>query len=99
MKIKIGLLSMIITVVILCSYGLASDTNETNEQKKRKVPHITAQQAYTLFQQGKIILVDVHPGPNKTHATIVGAFYVSAHEIQKRNVALPRDKLIGLYCE
>ncbi|MEJ5349174.1 MAG: hypothetical protein WHS46_10870 [Desulfosoma sp.] len=90
------LLVILVLIFAVCSPALA---RETNENKKRRVPHITAQQAYALFQQGKIILIDVHPGASKKHASIPGALYVSADRIDKGHVSLPKDKLLGLYCE
>jgi hypothetical protein len=70
-----------------------------NEPKKRKVPHISAQQAYFLHQQGKIILLDVHRRHKKTRASILGAIYVDPKTIDRQRFRFPGDKIVGVYCE
>ena len=64
---------------------------------KKKVPHISAQQAFALFMQNKIILLDVHRSPNKRHASILGAIYTDPWKIDKKKFNFPKGKLVGVF--
>ena len=67
------------------------------KEEIKKLPHISAYQAYVLFQQGKIIIFDVHPGPDKKRASVLGAYYLDKHKIDKLKLKLPQKQLIGVY--
>jgi hypothetical protein len=83
---------------VICAIGinlaLAEDTDV-----RTKVPHISAYKALELFKVGRLILLDVHPKPNKTNSKIVGALYVSAGKIDKVRLKIPKNKLIGVFCD
>lgn len=61
----------------------------------KKMPHITASQAYYLFQQNKIILLDVHDGRNRSK--IIGAYYIPSKKIKDIKLKIPKDQLIGVF--
>ena len=63
----------------------------------KKLPHISATQAFYLFKQNKILLLDVHD--NKEKAEIVGAYYLPSKKIEKVKLKIPKDKLIGVFCD
>ena len=61
----------------------------------KKLPHITAIQAYYLFRQNKILLLDVHD--NKEKAEIIGAYYIPSKKIEKVKLKIPKGQLIGVF--
>lgn len=68
-----------------------------SESKKVKVPHITALQAFALFMQNKIILLDVHRRLNKRRSPILGAIYTDPWKIDKKKFNFPKGKLVGVF--
>lgn len=62
-----------------------------------KLPHITAYQALAMFQQNKIILIDVHPGVNKKQASVPGAIYIPKEILSRVKLKIPKGKIIGIY--
>ena len=75
----------------------AQNQSDIDREEKKKIPRISARNAYTLFQQNKIIIFDVHPGPNKKRASVLGAHYLDKKKIDKVNLKLPKNQLIGVY--
>ena len=63
----------------------------------KKLPHISAIQAFYLFKQKKILLLDVHDFKEKSE--IIGAYYIPAKKIEKVNLKIPKDQLIGVFCD
>jgi hypothetical protein len=68
-----------------------------NQDEIKKMPHITAIQAYILFKQNKILLLDVHDGSDRSK--IIGAYYIPSHKIRDVGLKIPRDQLIGVFCD
>ena len=66
-------------------------------QEMKKIPRLSAQKAYALFQRKKIILFDTHPGENKTRASVLGAYYLDKKKVDRLNLKIPKNKLIGVY--
>jgi len=62
-----------------------------------KLPHISAMQALYLFKQKKILLLDVHD--NKKRADIIGAYYIPSKKIDKIKLKIPKNQLIGVFCD
>ena len=79
-------------------FSVRPSTFALSQEETKKLPHISPYQAYVLFQQGKIIILDVHNLPNKKHASIIGAFYIPYQKIKTSRIKLPRNKIIGVYC-
>ena len=67
------------------------------QEEIKKLPHISAYQAYVLFQQKKIIIFDVHYRTNKKRASVLGAHYLDKKKIDKVKLKLPKKQLIGVY--
>ena len=78
-----------------CVY--AQRQSDIDREEAKKIPRITARNAYVLFQQGKIIIFDVHLGPNKKRASVLGAYYLDKKKIDKVNLKLPKNQVIGVY--
>lgn len=74
------------------AYGMSAE-------ERKSLRHITAQQAYILFKQSKILILDVHPRPNKKKASIIGANYLPSNVIKKSKIKIPKNTLIGVYCD
>jgi len=90
----------VICILILSLFFLTSNPFPVfafSESEKAKVPHITAQQAFALFMQNKIILLDVHLSTNKRHASILGAIYTDPWKIDKKKFNFPKGKLVGVF--
>ena len=78
-------------------FSIAPFVYAQTKEEIKKLPHISAYQAYVLFQQKKIIIFDVHPGPNKKRASVLGAYYLDKKKIDKVKLKLPKNQLIGVY--
>ena len=67
---------------------------------RKKVPHISARQALALFHAGKIILLDVHARKkNNQRSPIFGAYYIHPNKIGKVTLKIPRNMIIGVFCD
>lgn len=75
----------------------AQNQSDIDREEAKKIPRISARNAYILFQQNKIIIIDVHPGPNKKRASVLGAYYLDKKKIDKVKLKLPKKQLIGVY--
>ena len=80
-----------------CSFVHALTQDDIDRKTMKRLPHINAYQAYALFQQGKIIIFDVHPGTDKKKASILGAHYLDPDKIQRIRLKLPKEQPIGVY--
>ncbi|MCM2283289.1 MAG: hypothetical protein NDI81_00805 [Desulfobacula sp.] len=90
---KIMVFSIVMTVFIAGRvYG-----DEYSEMKK--LPRLSAQNAFILSQQKKIVLLDVHPGENKQKASVLGAYYLDHLKVDKMKLNFPKEQLIGVYCD
>ena len=65
---------------------------------RTQVPHIGARAALKLFQQSKLLLIDVHTGANKPRSDIVGALYVPAYKLAELKPKAPPGVLLGIFC-
>ena len=74
----------------------AQRQSDIDREEAKKIPRITARNAYILFQQNKIIIFDVHPSANK-RASVLGAHYLDGKKIDKIKLKLPKNQLIGVY--
>ncbi len=86
-------LAAILVVVALAplSYG--------QPDPRTQVRHVGARQALQLYQAGKIILMDVHPGgDDKRRSDIVGAVYVPTTRLAGVKINAPPGVLIGVFC-
>ena len=86
-----------VVFLIACAVGVTLVVADATDIRT-KMPHISAYKALELFKAGRLILLDVHPKPNKTYSKIVGALYVSAGKIDKVRLKIPKNKLIGVFC-
>ena len=69
------------------------------KEEIKKLPHISAAQAYYLFHQKKIFLLDVHDVQNKKSSNIIGAYYFPSKKIKESKLKLPTKIVIGVFCK
>lgn len=85
-------------ILILCMlFLIVSENAAVSEDIKKKVPHITAEQALYLHNAGKILLLDVHKGAK--YKKIIGAYEIDPAILYKKNLKLKisKKKLIGVF--
>lgn len=92
-----GCLKKIILFSIVVTVFIAGRVYGDDYSEMKKLPRLSAQNAYILFQQKKIILLDVHPGENKHNASVLGAYYLDHLKVDKIKLKLPKEQLIGVY--
>lgn len=73
-----------------------SSANQTDPRKL--VPHIAAGKALQLVQEGKMILLDVHPGKDKNKSDIVGALFVPSYKLDQVKLNVPSEVTVGVFC-
>ena len=93
MKKMILTIGIIVSIVFIGNFVHAGLTPD----QKAQIKHISAQQALILFQQKRIILIDVHERPGKKQASVLGAIYIPRRKLIKGNLKIPNGKIIGLY--
>ena len=86
-----------IAFLLLLFMGETNSIFADKYSEMEKIPRLSAQKAYALFQQKKIILFDTHPGENKTRASVVGAYYLDRTKVDRLKLKIPKNKLIGVY--
>lgn len=59
---------------------------------------ITAEELHTLWQDGKVLLVDTRNEPSFKQGHIKGSILIPSNEFEARANELPRDKMIVTYC-
>ena len=81
----------------LCFDVSASTQDVPSQEWIQKFPHITAMQAYVLFNQKGILLLDVHDGGYRSK--ILGALYLPSKKIKDLALKIPRNQVIGIFCD
>jgi hypothetical protein len=94
MKDKIILLFLFAAFL---SFHPAMGQTPLTQDEIKSLPHITATQAYILSKQNKIVLLDVHDGSNRSK--ILGAYYLPSKKIANVRLKIPKDQLIGVFCD
>ena len=83
-------------LAILVIGGIFTEASGTDYRKL--VPHISAQQALTLYKTGRLLLLDVHQYHKSVHRSeIVGAVYIPANKLDKMKLNLSKKLLIGVF--
>lgn len=85
-------------ILILCMFFLVvSENAAVSEDLKKKVRHITAEQALYLHNAGKILLLDVHKGVK--YKKIIGAYEINPGILYRKNTKLKisKTRLIGVF--
>ena len=92
---------MVSSMCILTSLFLFVGTIAPSEgaDVRKKVPHITAREAFALYETGRLILLDVHTAKNKTRSLLLGALYIPAYKIGKVKLKIPPNMVIGVFCD
>ncbi len=70
-----------------------------SQEEIAKLPHISAATALMLYRQGKIILLDVGDAVGKTESKFIGAYYFPSKKIEGAKIRLPKNVIIGVFCE
>lgn len=92
---------MLSLICIFIGLFLVAGTIASSEgaDVRKLVPHITALDAFRLFNAGRLILLDVHTGTNKSRSNFVGALYIPAYKIGKVKLKIPRNMVLGVFCD
>ena len=93
MKIN-KLICLIFTLFFLTTPALS---RELTKEDIQKLPKISAMQALYLHKQKKILLLDVHD--NQKGSPILGAYYIPSKKIEKVKLKIPKNQLIGVFCD
>lgn len=83
------------TLIVLSA---ASQSLSFQEDPRTKVPHIGARTALQLFNEAKLILLDVNPGEGKTRSDIVGAVFIPSAKLPQLRLNAPPGVLLGVFC-
>ena len=94
---KVNKICYALTVVFIFIVKASAYDPPMNAEEIKKLPHISAMQAYYLYKQGKIFLLDVHDIPGKKASEIIGAHYFPSKKIKKSKIKLPKKVIIGVF--
>jgi hypothetical protein len=99
---KIGLMFCIAFGAFSSQKASFSQTPEEQRAWGQKryayIPKLTAQQAYVLFEAGKLILVDTGEAYKFKYSHAWGAVSIPEENADKLTLRLPKETLIATYC-
>lgn len=89
--------TLFILLFLLCGSSLLSAQESLSQEEIEKLPHISAMQAYALHSKGEILLLDVHDGRDRSQ--ILGAYFIPARKLKSMKLKIPKDQLVGVFCD
>jgi predicted sulfurtransferase len=80
-----------------------TNAQQTSDQRPKATPadnarRITAKELHSLWEKGKVLIVDTRNEPAFKKEHIKGAILIPSPDFPARADELPRDKMIVAYC-
>lgn len=86
--------------IIFCPFFLVNGYSEDLpplKQMIKKVPHMSGRQAYTLFQQKRLFIIDVHHYKKGKKSKILDAITMPKEKAYKLNCRKFKGKLLAFF--
>lgn len=91
----IGLIAVLFSS--LCFAGTAEEQRRRLAREYADIPRITANQAYALFQQGKILVIDTHRASRFKTQHCSGAINIPVDIVKRVKLKVKKNTPMALY--